>query len=102
MSLLKIEELINKLIQKLDGLVCNENLEVIAAKIIKEVLDEIGEISKQPLETEKSETEKSEPKNEKRSFQKYSFPNFNVGNPSLGSSKSPNALTWPFGSTSND
>lgn len=97
MSFVKIEELINDLIKKVDKLSTNENLEAVAAKIIKEVLDKKKD--DQPLMLNKHKEQISD---EKRRFQKYSFPNFNVGNPSLGSSKSPNALKWPFGSTSND
>ena len=93
-TLVKLEELVKDLIKKVDNLSTNESLEATAAKIIKDVSDKIDEkINSKPSVTEK---QKEKIFNEK-SFQKYSFPNFNVGNPSLGSSKSPNALTWPFG-----
>nr|AGR88237.1 DNA binding protein [Dahlia mosaic virus] len=96
MSFVKIEEMIKELIKKVDALSTNDNLEVIAAKIIKDVSDIIDN------KAFVFEKQKEKIKIEEKRFQKYSFPNFNVGNPSLGSSKSPNALKWPFGSTSND
>ena len=97
MSLPKLEELIRELIKKVEILSTNENLEAIAAKIIKDVSDKIDNLdNKKQLEILVEKTSQNHPS--KRRFQKYSFPNFNVGNPSLGSSKCPNALKWPFGS----
>ena len=93
MSIAKIEELTRELVNKIEQLATKENLEAIAAKIIKEILEK--------LESQEPILEKPEEIRPKGS-PKYSFPNFNVGNESLGSSKNPNALKWPFGSTSND
>lgn len=93
-SLLKLEDLIRELITKVEKLSTNENLEASAAKIIKDIsekIDKIEEVRPKKVEQHNRTT------NETEKFQKYSFPNFNVGNPSLGSSKCPNALTWPFG-----
>lgn len=98
-TLLKLEELVKDLIRKVESLSTNENLEATAAKIIKDVSDKIDE----RMDSKTFMLEKQKEKiNDEKSFQKYSFPNFNVGNPSLGSSKSPNALSWPFGSIPND
>jgi len=96
-SLPKIDELVKDLIKKVDNLSTNEKLEAIAAKIIKDVSDKIDKIEKNKQLEILVENSSQEPPS-KRRFQKYSFPNFNVGNPSLGSSKCPNALQWPFGS----
>jgi hypothetical protein len=105
-TLAKLEDLLKDLHNKVDELRRNKGpeendvLNVIAAKIIKDIGDKIDacECTKE-LVAELRKTPKKEPETTSRgsSFQRYSYPNFQVGNAGLGSSGNPNALTRPYG-----
>ena len=95
----KIDNLIIKVDQTFKPSVTTEQMEVIAAKIIFEIQNEIQNCS---CNQEVLEQLKNLPTPDVKigpdysGLKKYSFPNWNVGNASLGSSGNPKALKWPY------
>ncbi len=81
-----------------------ENQNAIAAKIIKDLTDEMHKChcNKEILDAIKNQektlvpkTQSSEPEGTTSGLAKYTWPNYRVGNAELGSSGNPDALQWP-------
>lgn len=97
---------------KLDQILSNmrtdstNNQEAIAAKIIKDITDELKKChcNKEILDALSKDTRKEQaivPSDTKETIlkewtPKYKFPNFAVGNEELGQSKNPGSMKWPF------
>ncbi|QED42827.1 DNA binding protein [Silene caulimovirus A] len=103
-----IESKIDQILAKLGSHTPNndQKLESIAAKIISDLTKEMKEchcnkeivdiLNKEKSMVPATKDKEEESKSTKFGKPQYTFPNFDVGNEGMGSSKNPNALTWPF------
>lgn len=104
-TLVTLERQIRELKELLLELNLSNNIEIAAAKIIKDISDKIDkcdctkELAKQ-LNENKEIVEISDKEESNTGLTKYSYPNHWVGNEELGSSKNPGSLKWPFGDKS--